>query len=96
MHLINDFLTVWFKRKGVKIIREIQHKTIEDYKYKKEKEKSYLPHFTKLQPSAKKRLFRKLDPINLSLEDYYDELFKNQESKQIFSEKLEILKTIPE
>ena len=92
LHLINDFLIVWFKRKGVKIIREIQHKTIVDYKNKKEKTKGYLPHFTTLHSAARKRLSRKLDPINLSLEDYYDDLFNKIELKQTYLNKLKILK----
>lgn len=92
LHLINDFLIVWFKRKGVKIIREIKQKTIGELKKKEQKKKSYLPHFNKLHSIAKKRLSRKLPPANLSLEDYYDDLFNSDELKQAYLTKLNILK----
>ena len=92
LHLINNFLIVWFKRKGVKIIREIQDKTIADYNKRGLTIKPYLPKFNTLHPVAKKRLSRKLNPVNLSLEDYYDDLFKTNELKQVLLNKLVILK----
>jgi len=92
LHLINDFLIVWFKRKGVKIIKEIQYKTIAEYKVKVEKTKNYLPRFGSLHSSAKDRLSRKLDPVDISIGDYYDELFKNEESVDSLYHKLDLLK----
>ena len=92
MRLINDFLIVWFKRKGVKIIREIKFKTIQDQEKKKEEVKKYLPKFNKLHPEAKKRFSRKLYPVNKSLEDYYDFLFSKDELKDDYLKKLDLLR----
>ena len=92
LRLINDFLIVWFKKKGVKIIREIQHKTIEQFKSQADETKDYLPRFINLHSEAKKRLSRKLKPSNISLEDYYDDIFRNETSRTAYFEKLEILK----
>lgn len=90
MHLINDFLIVWFKKKGVEVIRAIKDKTKVDIK--KKKQKDYLPNFNCIRGEGSRRLSKKLHPVNKSLEDYYDMLFTNIEYKEKYCNKLQLLK----
>lgn len=90
IRLINDFLIVWFKNKGVQIIREIQEKAVVDDINLKDATKLYLPNFSNLRGSN--RLSSKLKFINYSIKDYYDDLFNNQKLKDLYLEKCERLK----
>lgn len=92
VRLINDFLIVWFKRKGVKIIREIQVKILQNQKQNHEEIKEYLPQFNNLHPEGRKRLTRKLYPVNKSLEDYYDWLYNRSDLRDDFNNKLKLLR----
>lgn len=88
--LLNDYLIVWFKRKGVKLIKEIKFQTLLDIEEKKEN-KDYLPNFEFLHKSANSRLQRKLKPCNKSLEDYFDAVFLNDERRKLVDKKFDIL-----
>lgn len=93
--LINDFLIVWFRKKGVRIIKEIQKKTIQEQTHKNNSYKDYLPNFSVLlHPGAHSRLSRKLKNSDLSLEDYYDLIFANDQYRNALCEKLGKLKEL--
>ena len=77
LDLINKFLIVWFKNKGVDIISEVYDKAKDDLIRKADK--NYLPKFSSLRNpdrlSTKIRVNKTLS--DYSLEDYYDEYFKD-------------------
>jgi len=92
--LINDMLIVWFQKKGGRVIKEIQNRSLTQQQSKSSRKK-YLPNFQALRhPEAHKRLARKLKNSNFSLEDYYDHIFTNDELRESFCSKLNKLKKI--
>lgn len=81
--LITNFLVVWFKRKGVKIIQEIKQDTINEYFAECDK-CPYLPIISHLNPSAKEKFTKKLSGSGKSIKDFYDSLYKDNSKKEDF------------
>ena len=87
LRLINDFLLVWFKENGVKMIGEIQHKAIQQDKESKTT-KIYLPNFSHLSETAHDRLSRTMNERdNYSLQTYFDDTFSSPEKIEEFKKK---------
>ncbi|MFC2175954.1 hypothetical protein ACFLR1_03170 [Bacteroidota bacterium] len=88
LHFINEFLLVWFKKNGVKIIREIKFEAIEGHKGRKAT-KTYLPNFSHLKNGqARQRLSKLLKPkYHLTLEQCYDDYFNSDTKINSFIEK---------
>lgn len=54
LKLINEFLYVWFKKKGVKIIQEVQSRAIQEYEESREAAKDYVPKMPYREDGNKK------------------------------------------
>jgi len=77
LELINKFLIVWFKNKGVDIISEVYNKAKKEIV--KKSQKNYIPNFSHLKNPNRLTEKIKVKKIisDYTLEDYYDKYFKS-------------------
>jgi len=90
LELINKYLIVWFKNKGVDIIKEVYQKAKKDVE--KKVQKNYLPLYN---GRAKNRLKNIIKRCNYSLEDCFNKYFDESKESYIEKSKKMALELIP-